>query len=192
MVSKSSKQASPNKLRRSQLSDLQPIDSQPFLRECHPLWVWGSLFVTWMISLLPWRLWIYAPDMLLLMLAFWAVHAPHRVPLSLAFVLGLLMDVHDGAMLGEHSLTYVIVVFGARVLRKRMLQFNVWTHVLHMLPIFLFAQLVGRLAHAWVAGEWGGWSWVGATLLTLAIWPLVDILMFLPQRRLDDADAGSS
>ncbi len=192
MVSKSSKQAPPNKLRRSQLSDLQPIDTQPFLKAAHPLWVWSSLFFMWLISLLPWRLWVYAPDMLLLMLAFWAVHAPNRVPLSLAFALGLLMDVHDGAMLGEHALTYVLVVFGARVLRKRMLQFNVWTHIMHMLPVFLFAQLAGRIAHAWVAGEWGGWAWVSSTLLTLAIWSLVDIVMFLPQRRLDESDARGS
>lgn len=192
MVSKSSKSALPHKARRSQLSDLQPIDSQPFQKAFNPFWVWGTLFLMWLVSLLPWRIWVYAPDMLLLTLAFWTVHAPGRVSLSLAFALGVLMDVHDGAMLGEHSLTYVLVVYGAILLRKRLLQFGVLTHVLHMLPVFLLAQLAGRVAHAWVAGEWTGWAWVGSSIITLAIWPLLDIVMFLPQRRLDDADAGGS
>ncbi|MGE8548753.1 rod shape-determining protein MreD [Alcaligenes sp. WGS1538] len=177
--------------RHSSLSSLQPIDSSPFSRASSPWLVWGSILLMWLSSMLPWRLWSFAPDLLMLVLAFWAVHEPRRVPMSLAFLLGILVDVHDGSLLGEHALSYVLVVYGALVLRRRMLHFGMWTHVLHMLPVMLLAQLVVRVLHAWLMGEWSGWDWAGAVLLTAALWPLADSVLFLPQRRHDETDSGS-
>src|SRR5690606_4235565 len=66
-----------------------------------------------------------------------------------------------------------------------------WTHVLHMLPVMLLAQLVVRVLHAWLMGEWSGWDWAGAVLLTAALWPLADSGPFLPPRRHDETDSGS-
>jgi rod shape-determining protein MreD len=49
-----------------------------------------------------------------------------------------------------------------------------------------------QVLHAWLVGEWSGWEWAGGTLLTAALWPLADSVLFLPQRRLDESDSGSS
>ena len=35
--------------------------------------LWGSILVVWMVSLLPWRAWSAAPDLLLLVIVFWCV-----------------------------------------------------------------------------------------------------------------------
>ena len=59
----------------------------------------------WLVSLLPWRLWQGAPDVLILIIAFWCAHEPRRVGLFTAFTFGLLMDVHDAGLLGEHALS---------------------------------------------------------------------------------------
>lgn len=178
--------------RASNLSSLQPIDSSPFSRASSPWLVWGSILLMWLGSMLPWRLLPFAPDLLMLVLVFWAVHEPRRVPMSLAFFLGILVDVHDGSLLGEHALTYILVVYGALLLRKRILNFGMWTHFLHMAIVMLLAQLLVRVLHAWLVGEWSGWQWAGGTLLTAALWPLADSVLFLPQRRLDESDSGSS
>jgi len=69
----------------------------------HGVFVWGTVLVAWLVSLLPWRLWQGAPDILLLIIAFWCVHEPRRVGLFTAFFFGLLMDVHDAGLLGEHA-----------------------------------------------------------------------------------------
>ena len=49
------------------------------------------------------------PTSLALVLVFWNVHQPRRVGVGLAFVFGLLMDVHDGAVLGQHALAYTLL-----------------------------------------------------------------------------------
>src|SRR5690606_32633129 len=87
--------------RKSSLSSLEPIDTAPFRSPSSGVFVWGTILFMWLLSLLPWRLWQPAPDLLLLVLLFWCLNEPRRVGLTAAFVFGLLMDVHDGGMLGE-------------------------------------------------------------------------------------------
>lgn len=175
---------------RSSLMALQPIDTAPFRHPSGPIFIWASIFVLWVLSLLPWRLWYPAPDLLLLVLAFWCLHEPGRVGLLTAFVFGLLMDVHDTGLLGAQALGYTLVAYGAIALHRRLQHFNVWTQTVHMVPVLVVGAGVARLLGAWLNGEWGGWDWLWSALITGALWPLADILLFLPQRRLDDSDAS--
>ncbi|WP_442595677.1 rod shape-determining protein MreD [Parapusillimonas sp. JC17] len=176
---------------RSSLSALQPIDTAPFKRPSNLAFIWFTILLMWLLSLLPWRLWQSAPDLLLLVIAFWSVHEPQRVTMFTAFVFGLLMDVHDAGLLGGHALTYTLVAYGAVVLHRRLTRFNAVVQALHMLPVFLVAETLGNMVYAWLSGEWAGWHWLWSTLLTAALWPLAEFLLHMPQRRLDEADAGS-
>jgi len=175
----------------SPLASLQPIDASPFHRPSNPFFVWGSLLFVWVVSLLPWRVWQPTPDILLLVLAFWCLHEPRRVGLFTAFILGLLMDVHDSEFLGLHALNYLLVAYGAIVLRRRLEHFSALVQALHMLPVFVVAATVAGLLGTWLNGAWAGWDWLWSALITAVLWPLVDILLFLPQRRLDDADVNA-
>src|SRR3546814_909708 len=139
---------------------------------------------------LPWRLWAPAPDLLLLVIAFWCLNEPHRVGMFTAFVFGLLMDVHDAGLLGAHALAYTLVAYGAVVLTRRLQRFNSVVQALHMLPVFLASEAASRLVHAWLMGEWAGWMWVWSVLFTVMLWPLVDILLLVQQRRLDAVDSS--
>ncbi|KAA0889260.1 rod shape-determining protein MreD [Pusillimonas sp. ANT_WB101] len=175
----------------SSLSALEPVDASPFKRPSSGLFVWLTIVLVWLLSLLPWRLWLPAPDLLLLFLAFWCMHEPQRVGLLTAFMFGLLLDVHDSGLLGGHALVYVMTVYGALALRRRLLHFNALVQAVHMLPVFVLAAGLGHIAYAWAAGEWSGWQWLWSAIFTAVLWPLADILLLLPQRWLDDADAGS-
>lgn len=175
----------------SSLVALQPVDSAPFHRPASAWLVWGSIILVWMASLLPWRLWQPVPDVLLLMLAFWCMNEPGRVGLVTAFVFGFLMDVHDAGLLGLHALCYVLTCYGVLHLRRRMQHFAGFVQMLHVLPVFVLAGLVSRLLGAWLNGEWVGWNWLWSALITGALWPVVDVLMFMRQRRFDDDDVGA-
>ncbi|HEX7385984.1 MAG TPA: rod shape-determining protein MreD [Castellaniella sp.] len=176
---------------QSSLMALQPIDSAPFYRPAPSLLVWGSLIGIWMASLLPWRLWAPVPDLLMLVLAFWCLHEPNRVGLFTAFVLGVLMDVHDTGLLGLHALCYVLVAYGILRLNRRLQHFNPWVQMLHVLPIFIVALMASHLLGAWMNGEWVGWDWLWSGVITAVLWPLADVLLLLYQRRLDGSDVGS-
>jgi len=175
----------------SSLSALQPVDDAPFKRPSSVVFVWLTIFIVWMLSLLPWRAWGPAPELLLLVIAFWCLHEPHKVNLLTAFVFGLLMDVHDAALLGTQALTYLLVAYGVLLLSRRLLYFNAVVQAIHLVPVFVIAMGIARLPSTWAAGGWMGWSWLGAALFTVALWPLIDFLLLMPQRRLDNADANS-
>src|SRR5690554_1873977 len=72
-------------VQRRPLSSLEPIDTAPFRRPSGWLFIWLTILLVWLISLLPWRLWQPAPDLLLLVILFWCVNEPRRIGLTTAF-----------------------------------------------------------------------------------------------------------
>lgn len=176
---------------RSSLSALQPIDTSPFKQPAHPVFVWGTVLLAWLVSFLPWRDWLPAPDILLLVIAFWCLNEPQRISMFTAFIFGLSMDVHDAGLLGEKALAYTLVAYGAIALSRRLHRFGAVIQAIHLLPVFVFSALVTHVIHAWLAGEWAGWQWLGSALFTVALWPVADTLLHMPQRRLDETDPGS-
>ncbi len=151
--------------------------------------VWGSIMLVFLLSLLPWRLMDAAPDLLMLVLAFWSVHESRRVGMLTGFVLGLLIDVHDGGPLGQYALTYVLACYGAVILHRRLLRFDLWSQALHMLLVFLVARSVTILIAAWLTGTWPGWWWGVGVLVASALWVPVGWLLLLPSHRLDDVNS---
>lgn len=176
---------------RAVLRPRRTVEPERVARPAHAAMVWGSVLLVWLISLLPWRLWEEAPDILILVIAFWCVHEPRRIGMVTAFVFGLLMDVHDAGVLGGNALSYALVAYGAVVLHRRLQRFDLWSQAMHMLPIFFVARLVTVLIKAWIAGKWPGWDWAVGTALTAALWPVAGWLLHLPTRGADDADAAS-
>src|SRR5690625_7973502 len=129
---------------KASITALQPLDTSPFRHPSSPWLIGGSIFLVWLVSLLPWRIWIQAPDVLMLILCCWALREPGRVNMLLGFFLGILIDVHDGSLLGEHALSYVLAIYGVHVLSRRLLLFGPWVQAIHLLPVFLIALAVPR------------------------------------------------
>ena len=80
-----------------------PRGADQLLLPVNPLFLWLSLFAALLFNMLPLGRIAAMPDMLALVLVFWNVHQPRRVGIGAAFFFGLLMDVHQGAVLGQHA-----------------------------------------------------------------------------------------
>jgi rod shape-determining protein MreD len=170
------------------LGNAQP---ERLVRPARGLMIWGTLVLVWLVSMLPWRQWPAAPDAMGLVIAFWCAHEHRRVGMVTAFVFGLLLDVHDSAMLGSRALTYVLMAYGAVALYRRLQRFDLWRQAVHMLPVFLLAPLPTQLIQSWLSGRWTGWDWAVSALITAALWPAVGWVLQLPQRRLDDVESSA-
>ena len=98
-----------------------------------------SLAGAYLLVVMPWSgAWVLVrPDFVLLVLLFWALHEPRSIGQGIAFALGLLMDVSDSMLLGQHAFAYVVAIYGAQVLRVRILTFRLPEQTLHMLGIVL-------------------------------------------------------
>ncbi|ANY14714.1 rod shape-determining protein MreD [Bordetella pseudohinzii] len=171
-----------------------PSNVQPerLAHPAHGAFVWGTLLLVWLLSLLPWRQWPASPDILALVIAFWSAYEPRRVGMLTAFAFGLLLDVHDAGLLGGHALSYTLIAYGALALHRRLQRFDLWSQAMHMLPVFFVPQLLAQIIMAWLAGRWAGWDWAIGVLLTTALWPIVGWVLQLPQRRYDDGESSAS
>jgi len=162
---------------------------QYLLRPVNPLFIWGTLAAAFLLNLLPWGRLPGVPDFLALALVFWNVHEPRRVGMAAAFVFGLLMDVHDAALFGEHALAYTLLSYGAIALHRRILWFPVGVQILYVAPLLLLAQAVLLLLRLWVGGAFPGWWHFLDSVVAALLWPLVTALLLAPQRRPVDRDA---
>ena len=154
------------------------------LRPVSPVFIWSSLAASLALDLLPWGRTPLVPDFLALALVFWNVHQPRRVGMGAAFLFGLLMDVHDGALFGEHALAYTLLSYGAIALHRRIQWFPVTSQSLYVLPLLLLAQIASAAVRLWVGSASSNW-WIGLTESAVGalLWPLVTWILLAPQRR---------
>ncbi len=168
---------------------IMPRAAGQLLLPVNPLFIALSLVLALAFNMIPMGRQPAVPDLLALVLVFWNVHQPRRVGVGWAFVFGLLVDVHHGALLGQHALSYSILSYGAIALHRRLLWFGLVEQALQVLPLFVLAHLVSLLVRMAVGGMWPGWWLLLAPLLEALLWPLATVLLLAPQRRAPDPDA---
>lgn len=154
----------------------------------NPLFMWGSVLVALMFNLLPLGRLAWLPDVLAVVLVFWNVHQPRRVGVGVAFFFGLLMDVHEAALLGQHALAYTLLSFFAITIHRRLRWFGLPAQALHVLPLFAAAHLVSIVVRLAAGGMLPGWPILWAPVLESALWLPATWLLLAPQRRAPDPD----
>lgn len=161
---------------------------QALLLPVNPLFIALSLLLAFALDLLPLGHHPAQPELLPVVLVFWNVHQPRRVGMVMAFLFGLAMDVHQGALLGQHALAYTLLCFGAIMVHRRLLWFSLPVQALQVLPLFLAAQLVMLLVRLAAGAPFPGWSLWLAPLAQAVLWPVATLLLLAPQRRAPDPD----
>ena len=122
---------------------MQPTNSsRRILLPVKGWFIFLTLFVALFLNLLPLGRITGVPDWVALVLAFWCVREPLKVGMATGFALGLISDVADASLMGQHALAYVLLAFAATLLGLKS------EHV---------------LAHALAAARWG-------LLFLLALW----------------------
>ena len=167
---------------------IMPRGNDQLLLPVRPLFIGLTLLGAFALNLLPLGRLPALPDWLAVVLVFWGVHQPRRVGIGWAFVFGLLMDVHQGALLGQHALAYALLGFAAISIHRRLLWFGLAGQALQILPLFLAAHGVQLLVRLVAGDGFPGWSFLLSPVLEAALWPLATVLLLAPQRRPPDPD----
>ncbi|MCY7314084.1 MAG: rod shape-determining protein MreD [Rubrivivax sp.] len=158
------------------------------LLPANPFFIALTLLLAFAVNLLPLGRMPAMPDLLAVALVFWNVHQPRRVGVGVAFLFGLMMDVHQGALLGQHALAYTMLSYVAITIHRRLLWFGVVEQALQIVPVFYAAKGV-MLAVRMLAGDmFPGWWILLAPALEALLWPLVTLALLAPQRRAPDPD----
>lgn len=158
------------------------------LLPANPLFIAASLAAAFLLNLLPWGHWYGIPDFVALVLVFWSIHQPRKVGIGTAFLMGLLMDVHDASLLGESALSYTLLSYLSIMIHRRVLWFKIPTQAAHVLPLLLLMQTVQLVVRMLVSGKFPGWMYFAESFVAAALWPMVSSILLAPQRRAIDRD----
>lgn len=161
---------------------------QPLLLPANPFFIWISLLAAMMANMLPVGRVPWMPDFLALVLVFWSVHQPLRIGVGAAFLFGLAVDVHQATLLGQHALAYTTLSYFAITIHRRLLWFSVPSQAVQVLPLFVAAHAIEMAIRMVAGGSFPGPTILLAPLIESALWPIVSVLLLLPQRRAPDPD----
>lgn len=130
----------------------------------------------------------WAPSLLAVVLLFWVVHEPRRLGIGACFAFGIALDVHQGALLGQHALAFSTLAFLGLQVHRRLLWFALPTQALHVLPLLLAAHALQWLVRLLTGSGWPDWSALLAPLIEAVLWLPANWLLLAPQRRAHDPD----
>ena len=134
-----------------------------------------SFLVAYVLAVLPlpqWLLW-GRPEWTALALIYWTIALPHRVGIVTGLLLGVGLDVLEGAVLGQNAFALVVVALLSLILYQRLRVYSLWQQAGVVFVLIGINQLICQ----WVQNLGG----VGARSLlfllpavsSALLWPVV-------------------
>jgi rod shape-determining protein MreD len=134
-----------------------------------------SFLVALILAVTPmpaWSVW-GRPEWVALAVIYWTIALPHRVGIITALVIGIAMDVLEGAVLGQNAFALVVVSLLALVLYQRLRVFSLWQQAAVVFVLVGINQLICQ----WVQNLEGAGAQSLLFLLpacsSALLWPLV-------------------
>jgi len=132
-----------------------------------------TFIVAFALAILPlphWATWV-APQWVILVMIYWALALPHRVSVGVAWSLGIIMDVINGTLLGQHALAAVVVAYLATKFHNQIRVFPLAQQALSVLIMILLYQSI----LLWVQGVTGhnvqAWWLLLSPVTSMLLWP---------------------
>ena len=142
------------------------LNDQEFQLPVSRIFIAASLLVALLLDWLPWQgIWLaLRPDFVALVLLYWCTHKPYHVGISIAWTVGILADVADASLFGQHALAYSILAFN---LRQQTLQ---------IFPLLLLAYAVYAAVHWQLRGNIS-WEYFIGSVVSALLWAPITILL---------------
>ncbi len=132
-----------------------------------------------LLTILPLPEWMvkFRPEWVALILIYWCMALPQRVGIISGFVLGLLLDTLQGAVLGQHALALVVIAYLTNRVHQQVRVYPMWQQALSVMGLLLLYQLL----LLWVNGITGiksqVWLYWLPTLSSTLLWPWLYLIL---------------
>ena len=130
-----------------------------------------------MILPLPESVLYYRPHWVALMLIYWSLALPERVGLWFAFFSGIVVDVSQGTLLGQHALALVIIISINLTFYQRIRVMALVQQALYVFGLLM----VGQVIIVWMEGIMGRptpiIAFIAAPFIGMLFWPLVFVIL---------------
>ncbi|CAG1005689.1 Rod shape-determining protein MreD [Burkholderiales bacterium] len=168
----------------SRVPSFAPARPEEILKPARPWFVVLTLALAFLANTLPASGIVLAlkPDFVALTLLYWCIQAPRYVGVGVAWGVGLVMDVVDATLFGQHALAYVVLAYGAEFFRRRVLRFPLWQQAVQV-ALLLAACAALVLAVRMIGGApLPRWTYAVPPIVGALLWPALTVLLQWPQR----------
>lgn len=166
---------------RSAFSSARP---EVILLPVRPWFVLLTLLVALFLNLMPLSGVALAlrPDFLALLLLYWCIQEPRLVGVGMAWMLGLVMDVADATVFGQHALAYAVLAYAAEYFRRRVLRFPLWQQAAQVAVLLVGCSALVLLVLVIGGASPPRWNYLVGPLTGALLWPWLSVVLQLPQR----------
>ena len=145
-----------------------------------------TMIIALMLVMLPLPEWAqpFRPDWVTLVMIYWVMALPENVGVTVAWIFGLLLDVAQGAILGQHALGLVLVAYVVMLQYQRIRVFSLIQQAMVVFVLLMLKQLFVL----WVSGIVGQapeeiFSYFLPSLVGAIIWPWLFVILRDVRRR---------
>ena len=163
---------------------LLPIGPEVILKPANPGFVLFTIMLALAANLLPLTgtALMLRPDFLALVLLYWCIQEPRFVGVGTAWLVGLLMDVADATVFGQHALAYAVLAYSADYFRRRVLRFPLWQQAAQVVMLLLLCAGLVALVRVVGGASLPPWTYVTPPFIAAFLWPMLSVLLQAPQR----------
>ncbi len=122
------------------------------------------------------------PDFLALVILYWCIQEPRFVGVGVAWMLGLVMDVGDATLFGQHALAYAVLAYAAEYFRRRVLRFPLWQQAPQVAVLLMICAMLVLLVRVVGGAPLPRWTYAVPPIVGALLWPLMSVLLQWSQR----------
>jgi rod shape-determining protein MreD len=138
-----------------------------------------SLLIAFLLTALPLPVWAnhWRPAWVAMVLIYWCMALPNRVGIGIAWCLGLLLDVQQGALLGQNALGLALIAYFIIQIHQRF----------RLFPLVQQSSLIGfiiifyLLIASWINGIMGippkSWVYWMPAFTSMVLWPWLFVIL---------------
>ena len=144
---------------------------------------WAPLFLSVLISFmlsamaLPSAIALLRPEWVAMTVLFWAVYKPQQMGITLAWVIGLMLDVMSGSLLGVQAFTIAVVAYIGLTVSQRL---KLFPFIHQSAAVFIVIGLQLLISH-WIQGLFAsvspGLSYLIPAATSALIWTFYALML---------------
>ena len=166
------------------VASLTPAGADEILHPVNAWFILLTLFLGLIANIVPAVPAVAAlrPDFLALVILYWCIQEPRYVGVGTAWVVGLLMDVADATVFGQHALAYAVLAYAADYFRRRVLRFPLWQQAVQVAALLALCAALVLLVRVVGGAPTPRWTYAVPPLAGALLWPPLSVLLQWPQR----------
>lgn len=123
-------------------------------------------------ELLWWR-----PELLALLVIYWVLVMPEQTSILTIWLLGCLLDLLDGAPLGQHAMGLMVIAYLCLLSYQRVRNYTFWHQAFFVFVFIGLYQLVGNWVHSLRGSPAASLHFLLSAFTSALLWPPMFVLL---------------